>query len=83
MYKKYFNIISNYETGLSITILSTASCGPNEVFACGSSCDTTCATLGDTCPIVNIQCNEKCYCVDGYARNAQNVCVPIKECPRE
>nr|WIM01334.1 zonadhesin-like protein 1A [Limnephilus flavicornis] len=56
-------------------------CGDNEVFACGSACDTTCATLGDVCPIINIKCNDKCYCVDGYARDKNNKCVPIKQCP--
>ncbi|XP_077290901.1 zonadhesin-like [Arctopsyche grandis] len=72
--------VENYK-GVCIPPEKCPKCGPNEVFACGSACDTTCATLGEKCPIVNIQCTEKCYCVDGYARNAQNVCVPIKECP--
>ncbi|XP_077292844.1 zonadhesin-like [Arctopsyche grandis] len=55
--------------------------GPNEFYSCGSACDTTCATLGDTCPIVNIRCNERCYCKNGFARNNRNVCIPIKKCP--
>nr|WIM01392.1 zonadhesin-like protein 1B [Limnephilus flavicornis] len=56
-------------------------CGKNEFFACGSACDTTCATLGEICPIVNIRCNDMCYCNDGYARNSANVCIPISKCP--
>ncbi|XP_044742925.1 mucin-5B-like isoform X2 [Chrysoperla carnea] len=55
-------------------------CGTNEKFDCGSACDTECKTLGEPCPIVNVKCNEKCYCVDGYARNCKGECVPINEC---
>ncbi|XP_052738671.1 inducible metalloproteinase inhibitor protein isoform X2 [Bicyclus anynana] len=54
----------------------------NEVFNCGSACDTTCATLNQTCPIKNIKCNEKCYCRQGYARNDNDVCIPINDCRR-
>ncbi|XP_050557377.1 zonadhesin-like isoform X1 [Spodoptera frugiperda] len=54
---------------------------PNEHYACGSACQTTCANLGTTCPIVNIRCNDACYCNDGYARNANGTCIPIAQCP--
>ncbi|XP_076759811.1 von Willebrand factor-like [Xylocopa sonorina] len=54
---------------------------PHEEYQCGSACQTTCATLGQTCPIVNIRCNDACYCVEGYARNSNGVCIPIKSCP--
>ncbi|XP_039748920.1 inducible metalloproteinase inhibitor protein-like isoform X2 [Pararge aegeria] len=54
----------------------------NEVFNCGSACDTTCATLNQRCPILNIKCNEKCYCRRGYARNDKDICIPISECTR-
>ena len=27
---------------------------PNEEYRCGSACQTTCATLGQRCPIMNI-----------------------------
>ncbi|XP_077288713.1 zonadhesin-like [Arctopsyche grandis] len=67
--------------GLCIPPEKCPNCGANEVFSCGSACDTTCATLGDTCPIINIKCNEMCYCVRGYARNSNNMCIPIKYCP--
>nr|WIM01348.1 zonadhesin-like protein 11B [Limnephilus flavicornis] len=56
-------------------------CGVNEFFDCGSACDTTCATLGEPCPIINKTCNKKCYCKAGFARNAKNVCIPVKQCP--
>ncbi|XP_050511793.1 inducible metalloproteinase inhibitor protein-like [Diabrotica virgifera virgifera] len=55
---------------------------PNEYYTCGSACQTTCATLGQTCPIVNIRCNDDCYCIEGYARDAENNCIPIKDCPK-
>nr|QZP43462.1 zonadhesin-like protein 1 [Pseudoips prasinana] len=59
--------------------------GPNEYFSCGGACDNVCATLNEqnqtNCPIVNIVCNPMCYCIDGYARDDNNNCVPINECP--
>lgn len=54
---------------------------PNEEYRCGSACQTTCATLGQTCPIVNIRCNDDCYCEEGYARDCRGRCIPIKQCP--
>ncbi|KAK9680402.1 Trypsin Inhibitor like cysteine rich domain [Popillia japonica] len=54
---------------------------PHEEYACGSACQTECKTLGETCPIVNIKCNDACYCVEGYARNDKGKCIPISECP--
>ncbi|XP_076678300.1 venom metalloprotease inhibitor-like [Andrena cerasifolii] len=54
---------------------------PNEEYACGSACQTTCATLGQTCPIVNIRCNDACYCIKGYARDCRGVCIPEERCP--
>ncbi|XP_039748870.1 zonadhesin-like isoform X3 [Pararge aegeria] len=59
--------------------------GPKEYFSCGGACDNVCATLAvqnqTVCPIVNIVCNKMCYCEEGYARNENNTCVPISECP--
>ncbi|CAF4776537.1 unnamed protein product [Pieris macdunnoughi] len=61
--------------------------GPHEYFSCGGACDNECDKLSqqskDNCPIVNIQCNRMCYCEDGYARDANNTCIPIHECPPE
>ncbi|KAJ8921419.1 hypothetical protein NQ315_003037 [Exocentrus adspersus] len=54
---------------------------PNEKYNCGSPCQTECSTLGQICPIVNIRCNDACYCIDGYARDANGVCIPIEQCP--
>lgn len=53
---------------------------PHEVYACGSACQTECATLGQPCPIINIKCNDACYCIENYARNSQGVCIPQKDC---
>ncbi|KAL4707026.1 hypothetical protein ACJJTC_000453 [Scirpophaga incertulas] len=57
---------------------------PNEFFSCGSACDNECSTLNQQnrthCPIINIKCNEKCYCDDGYARDDSGKCVPVSEC---
>lgn len=60
--------------------------GPNEYFACGGACDNVCATLDqqsqDNCPIINITCNNMCYCDKGYAGNEKGVCIPIEDCPK-
>ncbi|CAG9835579.1 unnamed protein product [Diabrotica balteata] len=55
---------------------------PNEFYSCGSACQTTCRNLGKPCPIINIRCNDACYCINGYARNDRGICIPIKNCPR-
>ncbi|XP_059048366.1 zonadhesin-like [Achroia grisella] len=58
--------------------------GPHEYFSCGGACDNVCATLSTqnqtNCPIVNVKCNEMCYCEEGYARNDNNICIPIEDC---
>lgn len=56
----------------------------NEVRACGSECQTTCATSNQVCPIVNVKCNDACYCVEGYARDQNGRCIPDTsyECER-
>ncbi|XP_034179595.2 venom metalloprotease inhibitor-like [Osmia lignaria lignaria] len=56
---------------------------PNEEYQCGSACQTTCDNLGQPCPIMNIRCNDGCYCKDGYARNRRDICIPIKYCPKK
>ncbi|KAJ8732565.1 hypothetical protein PYW07_015164 [Mythimna separata] len=53
---------------------------PNEHYECGSACQTECATLGQQCPIVNVRCNDACYCNTGYARNSAGTCIPISQC---
>ncbi|KAJ8732169.1 hypothetical protein PYW08_014899 [Mythimna loreyi] len=59
--------------------------GPHEYYSCGGACDNVCLTLNEqsqtNCPIINIKCNEMCYCEPDYARNASNICIPIKDCP--
>ncbi|XP_075970402.1 uncharacterized protein LOC142972888 isoform X3 [Anticarsia gemmatalis] len=59
--------------------------GPNEFFSCGGACDNVCATLNKqnqtNCPIINIKCNPMCYCEEGYARDSNNICIPIDQCP--
>ncbi|KAH1002915.1 hypothetical protein HUJ04_008940 [Dendroctonus ponderosae] len=54
---------------------------PNEHYLCGSACQNTCETLGQVCPIVNIRCNDSCYCCPGFARDCQDNCVPEPDCP--
>ncbi|CAG9862494.1 unnamed protein product [Phyllotreta striolata] len=54
---------------------------PFEFYDCGSACQTECKTLGEQCPIINIRCNDACYCISGYARDASGTCIPIKNCP--
>lgn len=46
----------------------------------GPNCDTECATLGQKCTRVYIQAPFGCYCLPGYARDANNICVPIDQC---
>ncbi|XP_017773884.1 PREDICTED: inducible metalloproteinase inhibitor protein-like [Nicrophorus vespilloides] len=53
---------------------------PKEFYSCGSACQITCETLNQTCPIINIICNDVCYCVEGYARDQTGTCVPIDKC---
>ncbi|GAB1865603.1 Inducible metalloproteinase inhibitor protein-like [Camponotus japonicus] len=52
----------------------------NEEYQCGSACQTTCSNLGEVCPIVNIRCNDACYCKEGFARidNDNSRCIPIR-----
>ncbi|XP_077291437.1 zonadhesin-like isoform X2 [Arctopsyche grandis] len=57
--------------------------GLNEVFDCGSPCDTKCKSLGKPCNIRAYECVKQCYCKDGYARDHRDRCVPIKYCPRK
>ncbi|KAI5645184.1 trypsin inhibitor like cysteine rich domain-containing protein [Phthorimaea operculella] len=58
--------------------------GQHEYFSCGGACDNVCATLSQqnqtNCPIINIKCNEMCYCEEGFARDSQGICVPIESC---
>ncbi|KOB68857.1 Serine protease inhibitor 28 [Operophtera brumata] len=57
---------------------------PHEYFSCGGACDNVCATLHKqnqtNCPIVNIKCNEMCYCEKDYARAKNGTCIPMHKC---
>lgn len=59
--------------------------GKHEYYSCGGACDNVCKTLHiqnqTHCPIINIQCNRMCYCEKGYARDENNICIPIEKCP--
>lgn len=61
--------------------------GPHEIYACGGACDNVCATLHEQnqthCLIKNIKCIDKCYCEEGYARDENNICIPIEKCKGE
>lgn len=79
-------LINIYTDDISNNDVFIVKCnGSHEYFSCGQECDNVCATLNKqnktNFPIVNIQCNEQCYCEDGYARNGSNICIPIEECP--
>ncbi|XP_052750912.1 zonadhesin-like isoform X2 [Galleria mellonella] len=79
---------SGYYRNLIDQCISKEDClkctGPHEYFTCGGACDNVCATIKTQnqthCPIINKTCNKKCYCEKGYARNANNVCIPIDHC---
>ncbi|KAF5306337.1 hypothetical protein FQA39_LY09035 [Lamprigera yunnana] len=51
----------------------------NEEYACGSACQSTCENPTG-CPIVNIKCNDACYCKPNFLRNSNGDCVPWEEC---
>ncbi|XP_028159136.1 zonadhesin-like [Ostrinia furnacalis] len=59
--------------------------GPHEFYSCGGACDNVCDTIKEqnqtNCPIINVKCNEMCYCEEGYARDYKGECIPIKDCP--
>lgn len=66
-------------------ILNLESCAlkKNEIFIDGGSpCQTTCATLNKPCNIKTKAPVKACYCINGYARNKNGVCVKInsKQC---
>ncbi|KAF7414081.1 hypothetical protein HZH68_002570 [Vespula germanica] len=67
---------------VNITYSENLNCNrPNEIYECGSACQTECKTLGEPCPIINIKCNDDCYCIDNYARDDKGNCIPIRDCP--
>ncbi|XP_047036250.1 inducible metalloproteinase inhibitor protein-like [Helicoverpa zea] len=79
MFKSAFVILSCV---VGTVITESIECsGRNEHYECGSACQTTCATLGQECPIANSRCNG-CYCDEGYARNDDGECIPIDDCPQ-
>ena len=59
-------------------------CPANEAFSCGSAaCEKSCGNINDTCDIVNIKCDDKCFCIDGYVRESgsNSPCIPVDNCP--
>lgn len=46
------------------------------------TCQTTCATLNYAC-VIQPTCTPACFCKAGFARDANNRCVPISRCPGE
>lgn len=58
-------------------------CPHHEVFlSCpdAHTCQTTCATLNHAC-VITPDCTPGCFCKEGYARDANDICVPISDCP--
>jgi len=56
-------------------------CGPNEQhMECGTACEPKCGETRDICTlqcIVNV-----CQCMQGHARDANNMCIPKENCPK-
>ncbi|XP_037934509.1 inducible metalloproteinase inhibitor protein-like [Teleopsis dalmanni] len=73
--------LSYLASGAGVFRPAPLDCPENEFYACGSACQTTCATLGQPCPIINIRCNDACYCVPGFARDSTGRCILIEKCP--
>lgn len=45
-------------------------------------CQLTCTTLNQAC-VVTPTCSPGCFCRQGFARDANGRCVPIRDCPGE
>uniref|UniRef100_A0A182WBB8 TIL domain-containing protein n=1 Tax=Anopheles minimus TaxID=112268 RepID=A0A182WBB8_9DIPT len=59
---------------------TTPVCKKGEVYQkCGSPCSSE-SRCGTRKPMCKPMCSPGCYCVKGYARNANNVCVPQNMC---
>lgn len=64
-------------------VIGLPRCGPFEKYATlGSSCEIeTCEQIGETdrlCPQMVVS---GCFCIEGYAKDANGKCIPISECP--
>ncbi|CAH0699765.1 unnamed protein product [Spodoptera exigua] len=80
---KLFILIVTINVNLYLTYSAELKCDrQNEHYECGSACQTTCDNLGTVCPIVNIRCNDACYCNEGFARDEHGMCIPEAECPK-
>ncbi|XP_022816221.1 uncharacterized protein LOC111349353 [Spodoptera litura] len=78
---KYFLLFVAVYVNYCFTYTPDLTCRrKNEHYECGSACQTTCATLGDVCPIGNNKCVHACYCDEGFARNDYGTCIPEPEC---
>ncbi|XP_055839501.1 inducible metalloproteinase inhibitor protein-like [Episyrphus balteatus] len=76
-------IIVNTSNGSPVTPAPTT-CNVNEVYlpqGKAPNCDTVCNTLGEKCNVNFIWAPFGCYCVEGYARDGNNMCIPIRQCP--
>ena len=64
-------------------IFSLIECPANESFSCGSAaCEKDCSNINETCDIVNIKCDDKCFCNEGFVRETPSgLCIPIEKCP--
>lgn len=51
---------------------------PNEEFVrCGPSCQPMCSTHRQPCNIQYFVCPSDCYCINGFARDASGICIPL------
>ena len=64
-------------------IFSLIECPANESFSCGSAaCEKDCSNINETCDVVNIKCDDKCFCKKGFVRKySDGPCIPVDNCP--
>lgn len=67
----------------AINATTSVRCPHHEVFIdCpdAHTCQQTCATLNHAC-VITPECTPGCFCRTGFARDINNRCVPISDCP--
>uniref|UniRef100_A0A915LJD0 TIL domain-containing protein n=1 Tax=Meloidogyne javanica TaxID=6303 RepID=A0A915LJD0_MELJA len=62
---------------------SEEKCAEGEIYkgGCPSACDPTCKYLGESVMCI-MWCDPGCHCKNGYARDGNNICIPIEDCPK-
>ena len=77
--------LNTFITSNNKTLIETfsAKCPLNEHYECGNrACEKTCNNLDKLCTTTNKQCENGCYCDNGYARKLPNgSCKRFSMCP--